>query len=66
MAQQISKADFSFKSSGYGCYEVTYQSPITRKTWSKKITDMTIIDATKNEDFPLKKDLNLLKSIVKS
>ena len=62
----ISKLDFTFRIKSYGCYEVTYQSPTTRKCWTALITDMTLIDATKNEDNPLKKNLNILKKYCKN
>lgn len=57
--------DFSFKFVGYGHYNVTYTSPETGKQWSKLITDMGIIDATKNAEYPKRKDLDLLKQMVK-
>jgi hypothetical protein len=62
----IELSDFNFTFNGYGHYKVTYTSPFTGKKWSKVISDMTIIDQTKNSDNPLKKDLNILKSIVKA
>lgn len=61
----ISKNDFSFRPLGAGHYQVTYQSPKTFKKWVKTVTDMTIIDATKNTDEPTKVDLNRLKSLCK-
>jgi hypothetical protein len=63
MKTQLS--DFRFKFAGYGHYEVTYTSPVTGKEWIKVLHDMTLIDATKNEDEPRQKDLDLLKRIVK-
>lgn len=57
--------DFRFEFTGYGRYKVTYTSPVTGKEWQKTIDDMTIIDATKNEEFPKMKDLNRLKQLVK-
>lgn len=57
--------DFSFKFVGYGHYKVTYTSPKTGKQWSKIIDDMSIIDATKNEESPKQKDLERLKQLVK-
>lgn len=61
---QLSDFDFKFKSSGH--YTVTYTSPVTRKYWSCMVTDMTIIDRTKNADeYPLKKDLVHLKKLCK-
>ncbi len=57
--------DFRFEFVGYGHYKVTYTSPVTCKQWSKTINDMTIIDATRNEQFPKRKDLERLKQFVK-
>ena len=58
--------DFNFKFSGYGAYLVEYTSPKTGKVWSKRITDMQVIDATKNADEPKIKDIKELIRIVKS
>jgi hypothetical protein len=58
--------DFEFKFSGYGIYKVTYTSPTTGKSWTATITDMTIIDDTKNSDTPTQKSLNQLKAICKT
>lgn len=66
MNSKIKKSDFTFKFVGYGHYHVIYKSPNTGKTWSKIIDDMPLIDATKNEDFPKRKVLELLKKAVKS
>lgn len=57
--------DFSFVQLGHGKYRVIYESPATGKLWSVVITDMTIIDATKNSDSPKIKDLNSLKRLCK-
>jgi hypothetical protein len=59
--KKISISDFSFEPTGYGRYKVAYTSPITGKTWETAVTDMTVIDATKNADEPKKKDLENLK-----
>ena len=60
-------SDFTFRFRGYGHYEVMYTSPVTDRRWYRMITDMTIIDATKNaDDYPKRKDLELLKRIVKT
>lgn len=64
MKTQLS--DFTFKFSGYGHYKVTYQSPNTSKKWSTITNNMPLIDATKNSENPLKKDLEQLKRICKS
>jgi len=66
MKTTIKKTDFDFTFTGYGHYKVTYTSPVTQKKWTKTITDMPLIDATKNSDSPKKCDLIDLKKIVKS
>lgn len=45
---KISIHDFVFYSAGRGRYKVVYTNPSTKKQWTKMITDMTIIDVTKN------------------
>lgn len=60
------KSDFTFTLAGRGMYQVTYQSPITNKKWWKNIDNMSLIDATKNEDTPKRKDLDILKFICKN
>ena len=57
--------DFKFIQLGPGVYTVTYTSPKTGRIWAKKITDMTIIDRTKNADEPKKRDIEELKRIIK-
>lgn len=61
----ISKYDFDFSKVGHGIYEVTFTSPKTSKGWTARITDMELIDNTKNEESPLIKHLNELKRSVK-
>lgn len=61
----MNKKDFNFQFSGHGHYRVTYTSPKTGKQWSKVISDMELIDLTKNEENPTKKNLNILKRAVK-
>jgi hypothetical protein len=61
----ISIYDFSFSPSGYGHYRVTYTSPVTGKQWYCITSNMPLIDATKNSDLPLKKDLQDLKRLCK-
>lgn len=64
---KISITDFKFTPNGNGCYIVSYQSPISFGIWAAYIYDMTLIDCTKNNrDFVKVKDLNRLKSMVKS
>lgn len=62
----ISLSDFTFKFEGKGAYTVTYTSPVTLKRWQKYITNMPLIDKTKNAEYPLIKHLNELKKICKS
>jgi hypothetical protein len=62
----IKKTDFNFAFAGHGHYNVTYISPKTGKHWSTVTTNMELIDATKNNDEPKKKDLNDLKNICKN
>ena len=64
-ATKISLTDFTFKPSGYGHYFVEYQSPVTGKKFSCITNNMPLIDATKNADEPLQKDLNELKRLCK-
>lgn len=63
--KKISINDFSFSFVGYGHYEVTYISPVKCSYHTKIISDMEIIDATKNSESPMRKDLELLKKLVK-
>lgn len=66
MKTKTQLSDFNFIQSGYGHYKVTYTSPVTRKQWSTTVSDMTIIDATKNANEPKQKDLEVLKQICKN
>lgn len=66
MSAKIEKSDFEFMFACYGHYKVTYQSPKTGKKWAKTINDMSLIDATKNEEFPKRKDLEALKRAIKA
>lgn len=66
MGTKIEKSDFEFVFAGYGHYKVTYQSPKTGKKWTKTINDMSLIDTTKNEEFPKRKDLEALKRAIKA
>lgn len=65
MKAKILLRDFGFRFVGSGHYHVTYYSPKTDKFWTALITDMSLIDATKNADEPKKKDLEHLKKVVK-
>ena len=57
--------NFTFEFKGHGHYKVTYTSQKTGKQWSKVITDMELIDSTKNSDNATQKDINQLKRAVK-
>lgn len=63
--KKISIYDFQFVRTGYGRYSVAYQSPVTLKIWVNETNDMTLIDATKNEEEPKVKDLERLKRLCK-
>jgi len=64
--QKTTKSDFQFLYSGHGRYKVFYTSPAHRKTWIKVTDNMSLIDATKNEENPKQKDLEMLKFICKN
>ena len=66
MSTKIEKSDFTFLFAGYGHYKVTYQSPKTGKKWTKTINDMMLIDATKNEEYPKRKDFEILRRLIKA
>jgi hypothetical protein len=66
MKSSIQLTNFRFTFAGFGHYKVSYQSPKTGKIWSKTITNMMLIDHTKNAEEPTKKALNDLKRQVKS
>jgi len=57
MKTRIELSDFRFMPSGHGHYSVTYTSPLTLKSWVGETCDMPLIDKTKGEDEPKKKDL---------
>lgn len=65
MTKSIKITDFIFQNIGYGHYMVTYTSPVTRKSWTAIISDMPLIDATKNEDCPKISKLQQLKRKIK-
>ena len=62
---KTSITDFQFIPRSFGHYMVTYTSPVTGKAWRITTNDMGIIDATKNEDEPKRKDLERLKRLCK-
>lgn len=59
---------FTFKKVSSGAYLVTYQSDYDFKIgreWKAIINDMTLIDATKNNDNLKQKDVDVLRRAVK-
>lgn len=67
MKNNINKSDFTFKQLSNGVYRVTYASPANSAIfWSRLITDMELIDATKNKDYPTRTALQRLKRFVKN
>jgi hypothetical protein len=64
--QTTTISNFQFIFSGHGHYRVIYTSPVTGKKWTKVTDNMPLIDATKNEENPKRKDLELLKFICKN
>jgi hypothetical protein len=65
MKTKISKSDFDFIASNFGAYIVTYTSPLTKKCFCNRITDMELIDLTKNSLEPKQTHLEQLKRIIK-
>lgn len=66
MKTKISINDFKFAFLGKGHYLVTYESPKTGKKWSAITSNMPLIDATKNEEEPKRKNLEELRKLCKS
>lgn len=48
--QKPQHTDFQFLPAGFGRYKVTYYSPVTNKSWSRYITDMSLVDDIKGND----------------
>lgn len=65
MRTKISIHDFRFEFMGRGHYRVTYTSPATSKEWSMVTNNMPLIDATKNAEEPMRRDLEHLKRLCK-
>lgn len=63
---KINLTDFNFKPVAYGCWLVTYTSPITGKIWTRITSNQAIIDLTKNTENPKQKHLRRLERITKS
>ena len=59
------RSDFQFLTAGHGHYKVTYTSPVTLKSWSRVISDMELIDLTKNAIEPKTRHLEDLKRTIK-
>ena len=66
MKNKLKRSDFGFRYVAYGCYSVSYTSPVTGRMWSTLTKDMELIDCTKNTDNPKKKDLERLRRICKN
>lgn len=56
---------FEFRFAGYGVYVVTYSTPTRGDYWRARITDMSLIDETKNADEPTKAAWRRLRDAVK-
>lgn len=56
---------FSFRFVGAGHYKVTYTTPYRGDYWVALITDMTLIDATKNAEYAKGIDIQHLRDVVK-
>lgn len=56
---------FSFRFVGTGHYKVTYTTPYRGDYWVALITDMTLIDATKNAEYAKSTDIQRLRGVVK-
>ena len=62
---RTNKSDFEFKLWSRGLYKVIYTSPTTGQKYGSLVTDMELIDSTKNCDTPKQVHLNQLKRICK-
>lgn len=65
ISDKIDISDFDFELRSHGIYKVTFTSRKTGKTWSSIISEMSIIDATKNTEEPKVKNLIRLKELCK-
>lgn len=59
-------SNFNFKFTGHGHYFVTYTSTTGKVSKSATITDMQLIDETKNEDSPKGVALQRLYNAIKA
>lgn len=57
----ISITDFTFVNDSYGHCFAEFTSRNTRKSWVALVTDMTMIDSTRNSGDPRRDDLVRLK-----
>lgn len=57
----ISLTDFSFVKDSCGHFFVRFTSRNTRKSWVALVTDMTMIDSTRNSEDPRRADLVRLR-----
>lgn len=56
---------FSFRFAGFGQYVVTYTTPTRGDYWRACVTDMSLIDDTKNAEEPTGAALRRLRDAVK-
>lgn len=56
---------FDFRFAGFGQYVVTYITPICGDFWRARITDMSLIDETRNADEPTAAAFHRLRDVVK-
>lgn len=56
--------NFRFEPNGYGCYKVTYYTENRGDYYTTIISDMTIIDATKNAEWAKVRDIEWLRHVV--
>ena len=57
--------NFSFQYANYGIWKVTYISPKTGERWSAGVSDLGLIERTKNARFPKEADLMKLVRLCK-
>lgn len=58
-------SQFTFKFVGYGIYRCTYRTAKRGDFYCGIIKDMTLIDATKNAEFPTQQALKQLRNAIK-
>lgn len=58
-------SQFTFTFAGAGHYYVTYTTECRHDYWKALITDMEIIDATKNAEWVKSSDIRHLRDVVK-